>query len=256
MRLARTCLFALAAVAGLPGCVVVPGPVRAHKEEAEPSRRGVVFVVGGIGGWDILGPCAEWALPRAGVAHEIRDFVWTHGWGRMFKDLQDHPHLLRKAEDLALEIRRVKAEDPQRPVYLVGKSGGTGLVLAAAELLPSATLERIILLSAAVSPGYDLRGALRATKGQIVSFYSRHDAFILGWGTTKFGTVDRVYGPSAGLCRFSPPANLDQADRALYDRLLEIPWSPRMIFEGHTGNHLGTSLPGFLAKEVAPWLMP
>jgi hypothetical protein len=190
------------------------------------------------------------------VKHEIRDFVRTHGWGRMFKDLQDTRHLLGKAEALAAEVRRIKAEDPQRPVYLVGKSGGTGLVLAAANLLPPATLERIILLSAAVSPTYDLRPALRATKAQIVSFYSPYDALILGWGTSQFGTVDRVYGPSAGLRRFKPPPKLDAADRALYDRLIEVPWNPRMILEGHPGIHFGTSLPAFLGKEVAPWLMP
>jgi hypothetical protein len=27
-----------------------------------------------------------------------------------------------------------------------------------------------------------------------------------------------------------------------------------MILEGHLGAHLGTAMPAFLAKEVAPWL--
>ena len=88
------------------------------------------------------------------------------GWGQMFRDLQDTRHVLNKAEELAGEIRRIKAIDPDRPVYLVGKSGGTGLALATAELLPPQTLERVILLSAAVSPTYDLRRALEAKRGQ------------------------------------------------------------------------------------------
>ena len=225
-------------------------------QQPAPAKPGVVFVVGGIGGIDVLGLSAKWAFPRAGVPHEVRDFVWTHGFGRLFKDLQDARHLRNKAELLAAEVRQVKARDPDRSVYLVGKSGGTGLVLAAAEQLPPGTLERIVLLSAAVSPDYDLRGALVATRGEIVSFYSRYDQVILGWGTRQFGTVDRVYGPSAGLCRFHIPPDLTAVDRALYDRLVEIPWSPRMICEGHTGTHFGTSLPAFLAREVAPWLMP
>jgi pimeloyl-ACP methyl ester carboxylesterase len=224
--------------------------------EPAPVKPGVVYVVGGVGGMDILGMSAQWALPRAGVPHVIRNFVWTHGFGRLFKDLQDTRHLLAKAEELARDIRRLKAEDPDRPVYVVGKSGGTGLVLAAAEMLPPNTLERIVLLSAAVSPGYDLRRALKATRGQIVSFYSDYDLLILGWGTSQFGTVDRVYGPSAGLRRFSVPTGLSDADRALYQRLVEVPWKPRMICEGHTGAHFGTSLPAFLGKEVAPWLKP
>jgi hypothetical protein len=174
----------------------------------------------------------------------------------MFKDLQDTRHLLRKAEELALQVRRLKDDDPVRPVYLVGKSGGTGLVLAAAELLPPQTLERIVLLSAAVSPTFDLRRALCASKGGIVSFRSKYDQIILGWGTSRFGTVDRVYGPSAGLVGFAVPADLSPQDRALYDRLIEIPWRPRMLGEGHPGTHFGTSLPAFLGKEVAPWLKP
>jgi hypothetical protein len=236
--------------------ILGPGPARAQEPAAPPAKPGVVFVVGGVGGIDILGVSAQWALPRAGIPHEVRDFVWTHGWGKVFKDLQDTRHLLRKADVLASEVRQVKARDPDRPVYLLGKSGGTGLVLAAAEMLPPNTLERIVLLSAAVSPTYDLRGALRASRGGIVSFYSRFDHFILGWGTTQFGTVDRVYGPSAGLCRFTVPAGLSPEDRALYDHLVEVPWSPRMLCEGHTGTHFGTSLPAFLGKEVAPWLKP
>ena len=97
---------------------------------------------------------------------------------------------------------------------------------------------------------------VEATKGEIVSFYSPHDHFILGWGTSQFGTVDRVYGPSAGLRKFTLPKDLNEHDRAMYDRLVEVPWNPRMICEGHTGTHFGTSLPAFLAKEVAPWLKP
>jgi hypothetical protein len=246
-------LLGVLALCGRVGALEPPPP--APVDEG-PAKLGVVFVIGGVGGMDLVGLSAQWALPRAGVTHEIRNFVWTHGWGKLFKDLQDTRHLLAKAEDLAREVRRVKAEDPDRPVYLLAKSGGAGLALAAAEQLPPRTLERIVLLSAAVSPSYDLRRALRATRGEIVSFYSNHDYFILGWGTSQFGTVDRFYGPSAGLRRFAVPEGLSDQDRELYQRLKEVPWKFRMICEGHTGTHFGTSLPFFLSKEVAPWLKP
>jgi hypothetical protein len=213
-------------------------------------------VVGGVGGIDIVGKASQWALPRSGVNHEVIDFVWTHGKGRIFKDLQDTRYAMQKAEELAEYLRSRKAAEPDLPIYLVGKSGGTGLVLAAAEQLAPRTLERIILLSAAVSPTYDLRPALRATRFQIVSFYSPHDQFILGWGTSQFGTIDRWYGPSAGLKGFVIPTDLNPTERALYERLVQIPWSARLIWQGHTGGHIGTSLPGFVGKEVAPWLKP
>lgn len=219
-----------------------------------PEKRGVVFVVGGVGGWDVLGCSAQVAFRKAGLPLEVRDFVWTHGFGQVLKDLQDTRHLLKKAKELAAEIQRLRFDDPHRPIFLVAKSGGTGLALLAAELLPPGTLTRMILLSAAVSPDYDLRSALRATHKEIVSFYSPYDVFILDWGTRQFGTIDRVYGPSAGVRGFQVPAQLSDTDRALHDRLVQIRWSPYMIWEGYAGGHGGTSLPSFLKVEVTPWL--
>ncbi|HEV3117484.1 MAG TPA: alpha/beta hydrolase [Gemmataceae bacterium] len=227
----------------------------ARKTPVMPEHRGLVILVNGVGGKiDIFANAAEWAFPHAGITHEIQNFDWTHGTGRIFKDLQDTQHCLQKAHELAAYIGFIKSRDPRRPVYLVGKSGGSGLVLAAAEQLPPLTLERIILLSPAVAPTYDLRPALWATRHEIVSFNSSYDRFILGWGTSQFGTIDRFYGPSAGLKNFIVPASLNDADRELYGRLVQIRWNPRLILEGHTGGHLGTSMPMFLEKEVAPWL--
>lgn len=223
----------------------------------EPAGpRGVVFVVGGIGGFDLLNASAHAAFPKAGVPHEIRDFVWTHGKGKFFKDLQDLRYLLHKATELADQIREYKQEYPDRPVYLLGKSGGAGLVLAAAEQLPPNTLERIVLLSAAVSPRHNLHVALQSASKGIVSFYSPLDQLILGWGTKQFGTEDRYYGASAGLRGFQVPPLRDDEERDLYNRLIQIPWHASMIFEGYVGNHIGTSMPLFLSAEVARWLKP
>jgi hypothetical protein len=227
----------------------------AHPPKTFP-KPGVVIVVSGVGGLDFAGLAAQWSLPRAGVRHEIREFLWTHGKGHYFRDLQDTRNCLQKADELAQEVRRLKAADPERPIFLIGKSGGSGLVLAAAEQLPRGTVERIILLSAAVSASYDIRPALRATKFELVSFYSPLDRVVLDWGTRNFGTIDRYYGPSAGFRGFMVPRNPTEEDQQLYNRLVQLPWNPKMILEGHTGGHLGTSMPAFMSKEVAPWLKP
>ncbi|GIW81186.1 MAG: hypothetical protein KatS3mg105_2993 [Gemmatales bacterium] len=216
------------------------------------EEKGIIFVMEGVGGGDMLTPWCKLALPRAGVPYAIRQFKWTHGRGRILADLQDTEHLRRKAVELAEEVRRYRTNYPEAPIFFIAKSGGTGLALAAAELLPPATLERIILLSAAVSPYYDLTKALRATRFEIVSFYSRADHLVLGWGTRHFGTIDRQYVPSAGLVGFAIPPELRQVPP--YNRLVEIAWTPDMILQGHFGRHFGTSAPCFLGKHVAPWL--
>src|SRR5262249_51461108 len=160
------------------------------------------------------------ALPSCGVPHEVREFAWTHGKMRFLRDLQDTRHFLAKAAELAAEVRRVKEEGPARPVFLVGHSAGAGLVLAASEQLPPATLERIVLLSPAVAPTYDLRPALRACRAEVVSFNSAVDFFMLGLGTNQFGTVDRLYCTAAGNCGFRAPKDLPENDQELYRRLV------------------------------------
>jgi hypothetical protein len=222
--------------------------------DSKTEGPGVVFVIGGIGGIDLLPFSAQLTLPRAGVPHEIRNYVWTHGWGQLLQDLKDTEHAQRKAKELADEVRRIKEKQPDRPIYFLAKSGGTCLALLAAEQLPAGTLERIVLLSAAVSPTYDLRPALRATRRQIVSFHSPHDQLVLNLGTRALGTMDRVRGPSAGLRGFAVPAQLSDEDQKLHARLIQFSWDPSMLLQGYAGGHTGTSLPLFLSVHAAPWL--
>jgi pimeloyl-ACP methyl ester carboxylesterase len=236
-------------------CLIAPtAQTPAAAAPSVPTKRGVIFVVDGIGGMDLLCASAQLAFPRKGVPHEVRPFPWSHGTGQLFLDLFDRPHLLRKSRELTDEVNAVLAKDPSTPVFLIGRSGGAALVIHTAELLPPNSLERIVLLSTGLSSGYDLRPALRAVRGPIVSFHSKNDQLVLNWGTRTFGTLDRVRSPAAGLNGFVPPKDLDDEGRALYARLVQIPWRARMLYVGHAGNHLGTAMPLFLAAEVAPWL--
>src|SRR5262245_2581021 len=225
----------------------------ARAQEVSP-RPGVVIVVEGIGGFNVMGPVAKAALHQAGIAHEVREFTWSHGFGQFLRDLQDTRYLLSKSEELAAWIAWLRAADPDRPIYLVGHSAGTGIIVRAAELSPPGSIDRLILLSSALSPAYDLRSALVATKKGIVSFHSPHDRVMLDWGTRQFGTVDRHYTRSAGLQGFQVPDTLSDADRILYSRLVQIPWQSRMILQLNVGQHTGPCFPGFMMAEVAPWL--
>jgi hypothetical protein len=248
------CRLRLIAACLTVACTVATAGAQEPAHRRSAGRGGVIYLVGGIGGMDSMGNCARVVLPAAGVHHELRDFNWTHGWGSFLRDLQDTRHLVRKAEELAAQIKEQHAREPWRPIYVVAKSGGTGLALLAAEQLSAGTLERMILVAAGVAPDYDLRPALRATRREVVSFYSKNDQVILNFGTRQFGTVDRVYGPGAGYRGFVVPRDLDAENRALYQRLVQIRWEPHMLMHGYVGTHSSTSSPGFLWVELAPWL--
>ena len=220
---------------------------------AEREVPGVVYLVSGVGGMSMLAPAAKLSLPLAGVNHELREFSWQHGKGRMLRDLQDTENILEKAEELAKEIRELHEREPNRRIYLVGHSAGTAIVVHACEVLPPDSIERIILLSSALSPKYDLTRALRATR-DMVSFYSQFDLVLLGWGTSQFGTADRMYGPAAGLSGFVAPESLDEAGQRAYQRLVQVPWTLDRALDFQGGWHHSTTMPWFLARQVAPWL--
>jgi hypothetical protein len=255
-RLFQCTRFIFARASCLVALLLVVLPAFSARASADEAP-GVVFVVGGIGGMDPLNKWAHYALPRGGVPHELFDYQWTHGRGHFLRDLQDLRHIAAKGAELAEVVRELKEADPGRPIYLVGHSAGAAIVLAAAERLPPVTVERVVLLSAAVSPTFDLRGALRGTRGQIVSFNSTMDRFYLDFCTRMFGTADRVYGPSAGLQGFVAPPDLDAEGRLLYGRLVQVPWKASQWIDGGRGGfHHSTCMPGFLSNEVAPLLRP
>src|ERR1700720_1142561 len=114
----RIALVAFAALA-LSAAQADDGPVAV--------KPGVLFVVGGVGGVDPLQTWAPLALPLAGVPQEVRVFEWTHGKFRMLRDLQDTRYLKDRAAELADQVRAVKAEDPSRPIFLMGHSAGAAL---------------------------------------------------------------------------------------------------------------------------------
>jgi hypothetical protein len=220
------------------------------------QKQGFVLVADGIGGLDLCGIALRAVLRAERLPYIIQLFRWGHGMGRWHADLTDAVNRDTKAQLIAETIRQFKIDQPSVPVYIVAKSGGAGVVVKALERLGEQTVERVILLAPAVSPGYDLARALRTVRREIVVFWSPLDVFILGAGTRLFGTIDRVKSVSSGLVGFQVPSvdGTDDARNLVYSKLRQVRWRPRMAATGYFGGHMGPDSPLFLRKYVVPLL--
>ena len=225
--------------------------VSAPPAEAAPAKHGLVIVVGGIGGIDLVGPARAFDL----AAHR-------HGTGgaqlrldarhrQAVQGLAGRDARRREGRELADELRQAILADPERPIFLIGKSGGTGLVLLAAEELPPRCLERIILLNAAVKPSYDLRPALRPRGRNGLVLFARR-LVRAGLGNVAF-RHDRPR--SRCQCRV---VRLHSTERPVGGGRANCTseWcrsrGRRDAGEGLRRRTLGTSFPALRGKEVCP----
>lgn len=245
-RLLASACGALLAASVLGGCAA-PQPY----VTAERLDRGLVVVLPGIEGRGPLNEAIALGLAEGGVDYAIELYDWT-GWGGPLYNLRNTAENRRQAERLAGRIVRYQNALPDRPVVLVGQSGGGAIALWAAEALPPGRqLDGVVLLAASVSRGYALDLALDKARRGIVSFYSKHDLMLLG--TAVAGTMDGEFGPSAGRTGFLRPETPagGRVDTA-YARLIEIAWTEQMANAGHHGGHLTSGAKAFVAEYVAP----
>jgi pimeloyl-ACP methyl ester carboxylesterase len=211
--------------------------------------------------------CADGAGNSAGLSTALREAVaaeqlplcvetvdWSYGPGRYLADETDYAHARDAGCRLAARISAYRQNYPDCRVYLVAHSAGSAVALAAAENLPPASVERIVLLAPAVSSQYDLRPALCTARCGIDVFSSERDWAVLGLGVGVVGTTDRHWSAAAGRVGFKPVGQSPD-DAALYAKLREHPWDPCVAWTGNTGGHFGTYLqPRYLHAYVLPLL--
>lgn len=214
------------------------------------SPPNLVIALDGVGGTGIL-PLSLMAAAKFGGANlKIRRFFWNHGLFMPFHDLLDKEHISRKGAELAELIDSI---DKEHSVQVVAKSGGSLVAVKALELLAERRVARTILLSPAISPGYDLSRALQAIERNLICYYSPYDRVILGLGTSIFGTSDGVRTVSAGCAGFEvEPQSCLYPEQ--YAKLEQERWRPEMLKQLHNGMHFGNSATPWLLKNVVPLL--
>jgi len=231
------------------------GPRRPSRH-LTPERldRGLVVCLDGVGGWNWLPRLTRIGLDRGGVDAGIVIYNWAIGpLGLWVADLLAERRNRRMARDLADVLLAYRERRPGRPVTLIGHSGGGALAAWTLEALPDdAPVDRALLLAPALSPRYNLAHALGRVRHRATATYSWGDLALMGLGTTLFGTIDRRFGPSAGLVGFRLPPGLTPVQRDAYAKLRQVPWRPRMIRDGHLGEHIGWTGIRFARRVLAP----
>lgn len=224
-------------------------------EVVGPIDREVLFILDGVGGFQWLPLLIRrvWRQSDAPIGTIV--YVWQCGLtGEMLTDLMWLRRNRYQSAQIARKLLAFKRANPRTTVHLLGYSGGAGLAVFACEQLRGRrVIDTLVLVAPALSPGYNLAGALSATQ-RCYGLVSRRDRWMVGLGTRLFGTIDRRFERSAGCVGFRIPPKLTEQDLQSYRRYREIGWSDALQQIGHHGGHTGWMAPAFLDTHLLPIL--
>ena len=143
-----------------------------------------------------------------------------------------------------------RRDHPGSRITVTAHSAGSGIIAWALEQLPDdVTIDSLILLAPALSPGYDLSRALTHVRERAFVFFSPHDSTVLGFGTRMFGTVDGPKVDASGRVGFTMPPG---ADANQYAKLVQIPYRVAWARLDNIGDHIGTMERAFAREVLAP----
>lgn len=205
---------------------------------------------------------------ESGANHDIRDGLVNSGidsslqiwhWGRpvpgigMLLNQMDFLGNHLEGGKIAQRIVKYQDEHPDRPVHIIGHSGGGGIaVFAAAQMPKDRQITGLVLLSASIAGNYDISRALKNCSSGIVNFYNKDDGALLGLGTTVFGNVGGSRAGSAGLYGFTIPDSSDASTRLAYKKLYQVSMTGSMTSGAIA--HFAATQPYFISRYVAPWI--
>jgi pimeloyl-ACP methyl ester carboxylesterase len=213
---------------------------------ATSSAHGRVLILPGVGNtrFHLAGFVERLAqqLPNFGI--DVRT------WGtpfRMIENLQAEQRNLATAAEIAADLAAWRRAHPHDELYVVGYSGGGGMVTLAVAALPDdVKIDRLILVAPAISPDYPLAERVLPHVNEFVANFASALDLQVGLGTRIFGTIDRKNTASAGAVGF-----------ALADpKLVEHVWSADDLAFGHFGNHLSYLNRRWQEAKLLPTLDP
>jgi pimeloyl-ACP methyl ester carboxylesterase len=247
-------LLLAASLASMTGCGDSNGDYLTEDRKA----KGLVVILPGIEGESPLNHDIRLGLVQGGADCAMPIYSWGRpvpGLGVLLNQVDFIGNRLAGIR-IANMIAQYQDAYPDRPVYVVGHSGGGGVAVFTAEAMADLPGDRkidgLVLLSASISAGYDLSKAAGRCKSGIVNFYNKGDVGLLGVGTIVAGNVDGGHGPSAGFIGFDKirPSDPDKKKEA-FTKVYQVVVTEDMS----SGDpHASTTRPGFVSQFVARWV--
>jgi pimeloyl-ACP methyl ester carboxylesterase len=222
-----------------PKMVVPGGPCFKHLD-----GQMLVFVANGAGGSTAV---SDNLIELNGEKHlglRIQMVPWCRQ-NSVFKNLTDHEAQLTAAARIACSVTAIRRDAPNAHIFFVGQSAGARVVLAAAEMLPPQSIDRLIVLSPAVSCTYDLTIALKTAHYGIDNFWSSEDSLL---DSQHYRNADGQPGHAAGRVGFRP-ASSETKDLEAHRRLRQYRWNENLA---GNGGHLAWTLPHNMKKVLVP----
>lgn len=251
-RTASRCCLCL----GLLGCLLAGCRGTAPLHSAERLEHGYVMVLPGILGQGVWNDNIARGLDDAGVKSAIEICDWTQGPLMLSVNVLHWRRKEREARSLAKKIVDYQDAYPNRPVALIGHSGGAAMALRVIDALPAdRNIDNLILLAPGLSPKSDLRPVAMRVEHRVHSFHSYLDLFVGGAFAGAVGTARDMNAASAGNVGFSEPPNLNPEERRWYqEHVVQHAYGAQMAATGHLGGHFGCTTPAFIQQYVAPLL--
>jgi pimeloyl-ACP methyl ester carboxylesterase len=225
----------------LPKIIVQPAPSFKHLD-----GQSLVFVANGVGGSTVVSDNLLELNSEKRLGMRIQMVPWCRH-NSLFMDLTDQEAQLNAAARIACSVSAIRQDCPSARIFFVGHSAGARVVLAAAELLPPKSVDRIIVLAPAVSCTYDLTTALKTSRYGIDNFFSSEDS-VLDSENRHYRNADGPKTHAAGRAGFHL-VSCDKHDIDLYRNLRQYRWTAE--FSGN-GGHYAWALLHNMRKVMAP----
>lgn len=223
------------------------------------NGHGIIYGCDGSGAGVVVrwGPSARKGMTDAGFRGVMEAYRWQTGAGFAVDHLSSPEYKRSVAKGLAQRVTDHRTRYPDDPIYLAGLSAGCAVVIYALEELPrDVSVDQVILLSSSVSADYDLTAALDRVRGRLYAFTSDRDV-VLSDLASRVGTADGKHAGTdiSGIKGFHA-RGAGRSETAYGGKVRNIAWRPEFARYGHAGGHTDVVASAFVARYVAPLVVP